>query len=164
MCIQRWTFWIIYSWLGSLLVLTRDVNLKVLKQKSGLPDPRTILVNVSANASDCLANTAWRRAFVHKNLGKKRSVYFIFMVDPAAASSFVLFHAARNLELLRMMLPRTRVGNFGVKKFSFPVCFYEFFFNTKIYNVKICNTNISDLRHISFMTQVPSHLGERESH
>ena len=39
-----------------------------------------------------------------------RSVqYFIFMVISVAASSFVLFHDARSLELLRMMLPRTRI-------------------------------------------------------
>ena len=79
------------------------------------------------------------------------------MVALVAASSFVLLHAAQSLELLRMMLPRTRVGNFGVKKFSFPVGFYEIF-NTKIYNAKICNTNISDLRHISFMTHTPPTL------
>ena len=41
----------------------------------------------------------------------RSSQYFIFMVASVAASSFVLFHAVRSLELLRMMLPRARVGN-----------------------------------------------------
>ena len=40
-----------------------------------------------------------------------------------------------------MMLPRTHVGNFGVKKISLPDSFYKIF-NTKKYNIKICNTNI----------------------
>ena len=47
------------------------------------------------------------------------------MVASVAASSSVLFHAARSLKLLRMMLPLTRVGNFSVKKFSLPDGFYE---------------------------------------
>ena len=33
-------------------------------------------------------------------LGKKHGQYFIYMVTSGAASSFILFHAARSLELL----------------------------------------------------------------
>ena len=84
-------------------------------------------MSACANASDRLANTAVEKAIVHENLGKKRGQYFIFMVASVAARSFVLFHAARGLELLKMMLPRARVGNFGVKKFSLPTGSTKFF-------------------------------------
>ena len=112
--------------LGSLLVLTRNVNSKVLQAEEWSSRSRTTVVNISANASDCLANMAVEKAIVHKNLGKKRPV-FIFMVASVAASSFVFFYAAQNLKLLRMMMPRTCVGNFGVKKFLLPDGFYEIF-------------------------------------
>ena len=83
-----------------------------------------------ANASDRLANTAVEKAIVHKNLGKKRQ-YFIFIVTSVVASSFVLFHAARSLKLLRMMLPRTLIENFGVKIFLLPDGFYKIFLTRK---------------------------------
>ena len=74
------------------------------------------------------------------------------MVALVAASSFVLFHAARSLKLLRMMLPRTRVGNFGVKNFLLPDGFYEKFLTRK-FITKICNTNI--FRFTVIKTAVP---------
>ena len=40
-----------------------------------------------------------------------------------------------------MMLPRTRVENFSIKKFCCPMASTKFF-NAKKYNMKICNTNI----------------------
>ena len=83
---------------------------------------------MSANASGRLANTALEKAIVHKKTGLRSGQYFIFMVISVAASSFVLFHDARSLELLRMMLPRTRVGNFGVKKFRCPTASTNFFY------------------------------------
>ena len=86
---------------------------------------------MSANASDHVANTALEKAIVHINLGVRSSQYFIFMVTSVAASSFVVFLDAQSLELLRMMLPRTRVGNFSVKKISLPDSFYEFFLTRK---------------------------------
>ena len=79
---------------------------------------------------------------VHKNPGKNCGQYFIFVVASDAASSTVFFHAARSLKLLRMMLPHTRVGNFGVKKIFVAQRHLRLFFNKKIYNMKICNTNI----------------------
>ena len=106
--------------LGSLLVLTRDVNSKVLQAEEWSGRSRTIVVNISANASGRLANTAVEKAIVHKKNWVRSGQYFIFIVASVAASAFVLFHDARSLELLRMMLPRTRVGNFGVKKFCCP--------------------------------------------
>ena len=85
-----------------------------------------IVVNMSAcaNANDCLANTVVEKAIVHENLGKKHGQYFIFMVASVAA---ILFHAPRGLELLKMMLPRTRVGNFGIKIFSLPTASTKLF-------------------------------------
>ena len=53
------------------------------------------------------------------------------MVASVVASSFVLFHAARSLELLRMMLPHTHVGNFGIEIFSLLDSFYEIFLTRK---------------------------------
>ena len=55
---------------------------------------------MSANASDGSANKAMEKAIVEKGLCEKRGQYFIFMVASDAASSFVLFHAGRSLELL----------------------------------------------------------------
>ena len=120
--------------LGSLLVLTRDVN----------STSRRVVFQI---LNDCCQHVCQRKQSPYKhdggegyraqNLGKAVS---IFMVTLDAASSFVLFHAAWSLKLLRMMLP-PRVGNFAVKKFSLPDGFFEIF-NTKIYNMKICNTNI----------------------
>ena len=63
--------------LGSLLVLTCDINSKVLQAKEWSSRSRTTVVNMSANASDRLANTAVEKAIVHKSLGKKRSVLYI---------------------------------------------------------------------------------------
>ena len=63
--------------LGSLLVLTCDVNLKVLQAEGWSSRSRTTIVNMSANANDRLANTAVDKAIVHKNLGKKWSVVYI---------------------------------------------------------------------------------------
>ena len=88
----------------------------------------TTVVNMSANTNDRLANTA---VLSCTKTWVRSGQYFIFMVASAAASCFALFHAARNLELLRMMLPRTRVGNFSVKKFSLPDSFYEIFLTRK---------------------------------
>ena len=125
----RRLFWIICCWLGSLLVLTRDVNSKLLQAKQLSSRSQTIVVNMSTNASDRLANKAVEKAIMHKSLGKKWSG--LFMVPSVAASSLVLFHATRSFELLRMMLPCTHVGNFCVKKFSLPVSFYEIIFTWK---------------------------------
>ena len=85
MCIQR---------LGSLLVLTRDVNSKILQADEWSSRSRLMtVVNVSANAaSDRLANTPVEKAILHKNLVRSGQ-YFIFMITSVAASSFVLFHA-----------------------------------------------------------------------
>ena len=55
----------------------------------------------------------WRRLSWTKAL-VRIGQYFIFMVASVAASSFVLIHAAWSLELLRMMLPCTCIGNFGM--------------------------------------------------
>ena len=63
--------------LGSLLVLTRDVNSKVLQAEEWSSRSRMTVVNMSANTSDRLANTAVEKAIVHKILGKKRSVLYI---------------------------------------------------------------------------------------
>ena len=52
--------------LGSLLVLTRDVNSKVLQAEEWSSRSRTTVVNISANASDRLANTAVEKAIVRK--------------------------------------------------------------------------------------------------
>ena len=124
------------SWLGSLLVLIRNVNSKLLQAEEWSSSSWRIVVNMSANASDCPANKAVEKAIVEKGLGKKHGQYFIFMVALDAASSFVLFHAGRCLELLEWC-----VGNFGIKKFS--LCqLQRKFFNTKIYNMIICSTNI----------------------
>ena len=88
-----------------------------------------------------LANKAVEKAIVDKSLVKKRSKYLVAL---DAASSFIPFHAARSLELLDYLLPCKHARNFGVKNI------YIFVdhpllrnFNTKIYNMKICNTNIS---------------------
>ena len=116
--------------LGSLLVLARNVNSKVLQAEEWSSRSRMTVVNISANASDCLAKTAVEKAIVHKNQGRSGQ-YFIFMVASVAASSFLFFHAAQSLKLLRMMLPRTCVGNFGVKKFLLPDGFYEIFLTRK---------------------------------
>ena len=84
----------ILNGLGSLLVLTRDVNSKVLQAKEWSSRSRlTTVVNKSANASNRLANTAVEKAIVHQNLGKKLSVLYIHGITSVAASSFVLFHA-----------------------------------------------------------------------
>ena len=66
------------------------------------------------------------------------------MVASVAASSFVLFHAARSLKLLRMMprLPRIRVGNFGVKKIFVARRLLRNYFNTFATRI------FSDLRYI----------------
>ena len=109
----------VLNWLVSLLVPTHDVNSKVLQAEKWSSRFRTIFVNMSANASDCLVNTALEKAIMHKTWVRSGQ-YFMFIVTSVAARSFVLFHAARSLELLRMMLPRMRVGNFGVKKFCCP--------------------------------------------
>ena len=63
--------------LGSLLVLTRDVNSKVLQAKEWSSRSRMTVDNISANTSDRLANTVMEKAIMHKNLGKKRSVLYI---------------------------------------------------------------------------------------
>ena len=63
--------------LGSLLVLTRDVNSKVFQAEEWSSRSQTIVVNMCANASDRLANTAVEKAIVHKNLGKERSILYI---------------------------------------------------------------------------------------
>ena len=78
---------------------------------------------MSANASNRLANTAVAKAIVHKNLGKKRSVLYIH----GNLGCSKLFHATQSIELLRMILPRTHVGNFGVKKILLPNGFYKIF-------------------------------------
>ena len=56
---------------------------------------------MSTNAAcDHPANKAVEKAIVDKGLGKKRGQYFnswLFMVTSDAASSFVLFHAAKVL-------------------------------------------------------------------
>ena len=76
-CIQRRPQWAILNRLGSLLVLTRDVNSEVLQAKEWSSRFQMTIVNMSTNASDCLANTAVEKAIVHINLGKKRSVLYI---------------------------------------------------------------------------------------
>ena len=68
-----------------------------------------------------------RRISCTKTWVRSGQYFNIFMVTLVAASSFILFHAARSLELLRMMLPRTRAGNFGVKKFRCPTASKKFF-------------------------------------
>ena len=114
--------------LGSLLVLTRDVNSKVFQAEEWSSRSQTIVVNMCANASDRLANTAVEKAIVHKNLGKERSVLYI---HGSLGCSNTLPHRSKSFELLRMMLPRIRVGNFGVKKISLPDGFYENFVTRK---------------------------------
>ena len=79
--------------LSSLLVLTCDVNSKVFQVEEWSSRSRTIIVNISANASDRLANTAVEKANVNKTWVRSGQ-YFIFMVALVAASSFVLLHAA----------------------------------------------------------------------
>ena len=91
MCIQRRPFWIICCLLGSLLVLTRDIN---LKPKSGLPDPERSLSTCLPTQAIALQTRRWRRLSCTKTLVRSGQ-YFIFMVDSVAASSFVLFHATR---------------------------------------------------------------------
>ena len=60
---------------------------------------RRIVVNMSANSSNHRANEAVEKTILDKGLGKKHSQYLIIMVALDAASSFILFHAARSLEL-----------------------------------------------------------------
>ena len=85
---------VILNRLSSLLVLTCDVNLKVLQAEEWSSRSRMTVVNMSANASDRLANTAVEKAIMHKNIGKKRGQYFRFMVASVAARTFIPFHAA----------------------------------------------------------------------
>ena len=122
--------------LGSLLVLTRDANSKVFQAEVVFQIPNNRCQHVcQRKRSPC--KPCGGEAIVHKNLGKQRQSVFIFMVTSVAASSFVLFHAARSLELLdlRMMLPRTRVGNFGVKNISLSDGIYEIFLTQKNANI-----------------------------
>ena len=63
--------------LGSLLVLTRDVNSKVLQAEEWSSRPRTTVVNMSANTSDRLVNTAVEKAYrAQKPIGKAVSTLY----------------------------------------------------------------------------------------
>ena len=54
---------VVLNRLGSLLVLTRDVNSKVLQAEEWSSRPQTTVVNMSANASDRLTNTVVEKAY-----------------------------------------------------------------------------------------------------
>ena len=96
-CIQRQPFWMLYSWLGSLLVLICDVNLKLLQAKGCSSGSWRIIVKMFASASDHAANKAVEKFIIDKSLDKKLSKYFIFIVVWDAASSFILFHSIWSL-------------------------------------------------------------------
>lgn len=70
------------------------------KSKGDLLDPEGSLSACLPMKAIALANKVVEKAIVDKDLSKKRSQYFIFMVAVDAASCFVLFYAARSLELL----------------------------------------------------------------
>ena len=70
------------------------------KPKGGLPDPEGSLSTCLPTQAIALANKAVEKAIMDKGLGKKRGLYFIFIVASVATSSFVLFHAPLSLELL----------------------------------------------------------------
>ena len=78
-----------------------------------------------------LANKAVEKAVVDNGLGKKHGQYFMNMVASDAASSFVLFHAARSLELLEWWHWHGRVRFYG----NFENVQHEHF---PIYGTKIC--------------------------
>ena len=77
-----------------MLVLIRNVNLKPLQVKGWSSGSRRIVVNMSANASDRPANKVMEKAVVVL----VRSM--VSTLSLGAAITFILFHAARSLELL----------------------------------------------------------------
>ena len=125
MCTQRQAL-VLCSWLSSLLVLIHDVNSKLLQARGWSSGSQGSLSTCLPTQTITLANEVGKKAIVDKGLGKKRGLYFIFIVASVAASSFVLFHAALSLELLEWRsVPCTLVRNSGIKNFSLPICFYE---------------------------------------
>ena len=70
------------------------------KLKEGRPDPKGSLSTCPPTQAISLANKEAEKAVMDIGLGKKRRLYFIFIVALDAASCFVLFHAARGLKLL----------------------------------------------------------------
>ena len=83
------------------LVLICTVNSKLLKVEGWCSRPQRVVVHTSANASDQPYTQGVEEGYmVDKGLCKKCDQYFISMVVLIAVSSFVLFHAARTLELL----------------------------------------------------------------
>ena len=90
--------------LASLRVLTRDVNLKVLQAEEWSSRSRTIVVNMSANASDRLANTAVEKAIVHKNNKVRSGQYFntLFIIyrksgNIRVANVYVIFFRVKKI-------------------------------------------------------------------
>ena len=71
------------------------------KPKGDLLDPEGTLSTCLPRQAITLANKAVEKTVMDKGFGKKRVQYFIFMVASDAASCFVLFHAARSLEILK---------------------------------------------------------------
>ena len=70
------------------------------KLKGSLPDPEESLSTCLPTQVIPVANKAVEKAVIDKGLDKKYGQYFISMVASDAASCFVLFNAARSLELI----------------------------------------------------------------
>ena len=102
-----------------------------LKPKGGLPDPRRIIVNMSAKASDpcckhgggegCCRQRPWQEVW---------SVLYI-RGSLGCSELFCLFPCHSRSWACRMMLPCARVRNFGVKNFHCPSTSTKFFLTRK---------------------------------
>ena len=57
-----------------------DLNLQLLQAEAWFSGSQRIIVNMSSNVSDHLANKAVEKAITDKALGKKCGQYFIFIV------------------------------------------------------------------------------------
>ena len=83
------------SSLGSLVVHIYNVNSKLLQAEGWSFRSQRVTSDLIA-----FANEVVEKAVMNKRLGKKCGQYFIYMVASNVASSFIFFHATRDLELV----------------------------------------------------------------